>query len=63
MPRPVKARTSEMLRRDIESLNRLRTSLKLDTRFSDDTKVSESVSLIDRLIDNLVQMIHSQTPN
>jgi hypothetical protein len=52
-----------MLRRDIESLNRLRTSLKLDTRFSDDTKVSESVSLIDRLIDNLVQMIHSQTPN
>lgn len=60
MPRPVKPRTSDMLRRDIESLNRLRTSLKLDVRLNDDIKVSESVTLIDQLIDNLLGMIRSQ---
>jgi hypothetical protein len=48
-----------MLRRDVETLNRLRAALKLDSSL-DAAKVAESCQLIDSLTDKLLVMIHSR---
>lgn len=59
MARPVKTRTADTLRRDVEALNRLRSALMLDKSL-DAAKVKESVGLIDSLTNNLVGLIHQR---
>lgn len=61
MARPVKTRTADTLRRDVESLTRLRSALMLDKSL-DAARVKETVGLIDSLTNKLVDLIHAPRP-
>lgn len=56
MSRPVKGRTVVSYRRDVESLNRLRTALKLDSKLPKPL-VAKASTEIDTLVDTLIKLI------
>lgn len=57
MSRPVKRRTVQSYRRDVENLNRLRVAIKLDTQL--DRTLSDKACLeIDKLMATVIDLIN-----
>jgi len=56
MSRPVKRRTVQSYRRDVEHLTRLRTAIKLDSKL-DKSLAQKAFSEIDTLMNTLVDLI------
>ena len=59
MSRPVKARTVQSYRRDVEHLTRLRTALKLDAKL-EKILVQKTCLQIDALMNLLIELIRAQ---
>lgn len=59
MPRPVKRRTVQSYRRDVETLTRLQTALKLDSKL-EKSLVTKTCQEIDMLMNSLIELIRSQ---
>lgn len=59
MSRPVKARTVQSYRRDVEHLTRLRTALKLDAKL-EKILVQKTCLQIDTLMNLLIELIRAQ---
>jgi hypothetical protein len=59
MPRPVKRRTVQSYRRDVETLTRLQTALKLDSKL-EKPLVIKAGQEIDMLMNTLIELIRSQ---
>jgi len=59
MPRPVKRRTVQSYRRDVETLTRLQTALKLDSKLEKHLVIKAGQE-IDMLMNTLIELIRSQ---
>ncbi len=59
MPRPVKRRTVQSYRRDVETLTRLQTALKLDSKLGKKLVV-RACQEIDILMNTLIELIRTQ---
>lgn len=59
MPRPVKRRTVQSYRRDVETLTRLQTALKLDSKLEKQLVIKAGQE-IDMLMNTLIELIRSQ---
>jgi hypothetical protein len=59
MPRPVKRRTVQSYRRDVETLTRLQTAIKLDSKLGK-TLAIKACKDIDTLMSTLIELIRSQ---
>jgi hypothetical protein len=59
MPRPVKRRTVQSYRRDVETLTRLQTAIKLDSKLGKPL-ATKACKDIDTLMGTLIELIRSQ---
>lgn len=60
MSRPIKKRTAKSYRRDVESLVRLHTAIRLDENLPKE-KARDAMSKIDNLIDSLKELIELES--